>query len=665
MATPTPATPWRRDIQGLRAVAVLSVVLFHLHLPWTPGGFAGVDVFFVVSGFLITGNLLREHRQTGRVELGRFFARRFVRLAPAAAATVLVTLVAARFLLPPLDLPALRIDGTASLVGAENLRLALAGTDYLTPHAESPFQQFWSLGVEEQFYLVWALLLAALLAPAHLRRHVALVTALLAAASFVAMLVGTGASVPWTFFSPLTRAWEFGVGAVIALVSSRRAPRHATARRSAVAVGAARALGLCMVVTAVLVFDEETVWPGFATLLPVAGTALVVLPGRATGDPVTRLLALRPLRWVGDRSYSIYLWHWPALVLPALAAERPLTSVERLAAVLATVLLAWSGHEFLERRIATWARGRTRRSGAVLVSVVVVAAVAVPTTALPVLHGPDPVRTPSTSAVLDGPWAPRSVPANLTPTLAGAAADVPEPYRTGCHNGFGDVRVHPCRFGGQGPSTVLFGDSHAAQWTSPLAELTESDGGTLLTFTKSSCPSADLTVRPVELGRPYRECDVWRESVLRRIESIRPAMVVVSNASNGYRTDADAVQWRAALQRTVDRIRHTGAQVVVMGDTPNWATPPGRCLSERLSDVTACSATTTELVRADRREADEDVAVASGATFVDPVPWLCGTRCEPVLWNVLVYRDGNHVTDQMARTLAPRLRASLEGASER
>lgn len=642
-------------------MAVTAVVAFHVGAPWAAGGFVGVDVFFVLSGYLITGGLLREHGRTGRIALGAFFSRRVVRLAPAAVVTVLATVVAARLVLPPLDRPALRLDGIASLVGVENLRLALTGTDYLAAHAESPFQQFWSLGVEEQFYVAWALVLVGVLAVPTLRRRLVLVTGILTVVSFAAMLVTAEVNGPWAFFAPQTRAWEFGAGALVAVTAgSRSASQSPGSRIRASASAAATAAGLVMVLVAVGLYDDGTAYPGLATLLPVAGTMLLVREPTVFADPVRWLLARRPLRWVGDRSYSIYLWHWPVLVLGTGTLGRALSVPERFAAVVATLLLAWGGHAVLEHRTHLIATRWQRAPIAIAASGFLVAGSLVPLTALPVLHGPESVSAPTAAAVLRGPWAPTSVPKNTTPTLASATSDLPEPYRAGCHADFAQVEASECRFGQGERRTVLFGDSHAAQWTTPLAAMAEREGGSLYTLTKSSCPSASVTVTAAELGRAYRECDAWRAAALDRVAELRPAVVIISNASNSYRADADADRWRTGLAATVQRLRATGASVVVIGDTPAWSAPPNRCLSANLSDVSACSAPAGDLVHADRAAADRDATVSAGGFFVDPVPWLCGRTCSPVLWNVLVYRDSNHLTDEMASTLTPRLGVALQ-----
>ena len=305
---------FRPDIEGLRAVAVIAVLLFHVGLPGVPGGFIGVDVFYVISGFLITGLLVRELRATSTVDLVTFYARRLRRLLPAALVVIGVTLVASWAVLSRLRFPEVAGDAAASALYVSNLRFAEQATDYLAAHeSPSPYLHFWSLAVEEQFYLFWPLLLlvgARLLSLARL----GLLLALVALGSFGLSLVWTDTEAPWAFFSLPTRAWELAVGALIA-VGALRLPRRSP---EPLAIGLVTA-GLGLIVIACVVIDDSTPYPGMAALLPVVGTALVIIGGSATSAGPSRWLSASVPRWLGRISYSLYLWHWPILVLVPIA----------------------------------------------------------------------------------------------------------------------------------------------------------------------------------------------------------------------------------------------------------------------------------------------------------------------------------------------------------
>src|SRR4051794_2053939 len=336
MSTPAPARPraasrardsgspepggFRADVQGLRGIAVLAVVLYHAGLGFVPGGFVGVDVFFVVSGFLITGLLVREVGTAGRVHFAEFYARRMRRLLPAAALVLLVTAVVSVRALPPLRVHSALLDVRAAALYASNYRFAAAGTDYLNADAPpSPVQHYWSLGVEEQFYLIWPALLMVAVVLARRRGRSAMAggtVALLAvtAISFAVSMWLTDADQPWAFFSLPTRAWELSVGGLVALGA-------AWWRRLPVSVAATAAVaGLGGVLGSVLLIDAGAPFPGTVALVPVLSTAAVLVGGSAWHRSSSQLLlGAGPLQGAGRISYTWYLWHWPVLTfVPAL-----------------------------------------------------------------------------------------------------------------------------------------------------------------------------------------------------------------------------------------------------------------------------------------------------------------------------------------------------------
>ena len=315
----TPRGRFRPDIEGLRAVAVIAVVLYHAGIPGIAGGYIGVDVFFVISGFLITGLLWREVASTNTVALGRFYAARARRLLPAAATVGVVTAIVAAVVLPPLQARRVFVDGIASALYVGNYRFAAQGTDYMVSDLPpSPFQHYWSLGVEEQFYLVWPALiigtawLVKRFAPSAVSRAApyAVVLALVGGASLAAAVVWTRISPPWAFFSLPTRAWELAAGGLVALTINqwRRLPLLPAA--------VAGWGGLALILLTCTQLGPHTPYPGTSALLPVLGTALVIGGGCVTGGMgVGRVLCPPVMRAIGRVSYSWYLWHWPVLLL--------------------------------------------------------------------------------------------------------------------------------------------------------------------------------------------------------------------------------------------------------------------------------------------------------------------------------------------------------------
>ncbi|MEU8816122.1 acyltransferase [Actinoplanes sp. NPDC048796] len=319
------STSFRPDIEGLRAVAVALVVLFHAGVPGVGGGFIGVDVFFVISGFLITSLMLRELAETGRISLVGFYARRCRRLLPAAGLVLVTVVLAGYHRLGFLRGDEIAEDATWAALFASNFRFASRGVDYLASQsAPSPVQHFWSLAVEEQFYLVWPVALVLLL---WLGFRWALPYWLVGAA-VLSLAYSIGQSGPWAFFSPVTRLWELAAGCLLGLAAPRL--RHIPYRIA----GSMAAVGVALIVIAALTFDERTAFPGYAAVLPVGATVLV-LAGR--GDA---LLGGRPMMFLGRLSYSLYLWHWPVLIIAEQAAGEPLPARTRAVLVLLSVALA-------------------------------------------------------------------------------------------------------------------------------------------------------------------------------------------------------------------------------------------------------------------------------------------------------------------------------------
>jgi peptidoglycan/LPS O-acetylase OafA/YrhL len=664
---------------------VALVVAYHADHLAVPGGFVGVDVFFVVSGFLITRLLVDELQQARRISLARFYARRARRILPAATLVSVVTVMASAFVSNPFAARATARDALSASYFGFNYRLAAEGSNYLTASVPvGPLQHYWSLSVEEQFYVVWpALLLLASLAWWRRRSPsipaVAAVLGTVAVVSFAVSVRQASTSPSWAYYSLLSRAWELAAGALVGLALPR------LRRLAPAAAGAIGWLGLAGIVVAGFVFSGSTPWPSWAALLPVGATAAVIVSGSGQAVPSAgpeRLLGTPVFRYVGRISYSWYLWHFPVLVLAPAALGHALSPLQTIAAVALSFALAVVTYTLVEQPFRHWELlvRRPRRGlalGGALVSVAVVAAVAVPA-AMPALAGTGPpaklppsstLTLPALQSALDIGLALRAVPVNVEPPVLDAPTDLPIVYDDGCALSYAPTSGPPCVFGDKTATrtVVLFGDSHAAQWFPALVALSDRYHWRLVSLTKSGCPAPAVAVDEAGSAIPYTQCNVWRTWAEHRIDELRPALVVVSwkrsfsrvaTAVPGVRSGSGG-PWLDGVGATFTALKASGAEVVFISDTPAGSGPA--CVATHLSDVTSCDVPASRAVTLPGVKREEiSLSQAMGVQVIDPTAWFCTARgCPAIVGNVLVYRDSDHVIPQYVEWLAPLLGADL------
>ncbi len=648
MKAPSSAAEFRPDIEGLRGIAILLVLLFHAGLPWTPGGFVGVDVFFVISGFLITGKLWRESQQPGGWNITRFYAWRIRRLLPAALVAIAVITLVGLLLAAPLDRSELAADGAASALSIANMRF-IGSVDYFAPTTSpSPFLHFWSLSVEEQFYLVWPALIVLLTWRGGSSRRLIVALLIGVVASFALSIWLTDASPARAFYLLPTRVWQLGVGGLLALIGVAGTSRRA---------GALAWAGLAAVAVAGVALTAEMPYPGLAALLPTAGAVALLYGGAAPSGPM-RLLAAAPLRFLGKISYSLYLWHWPLLVLPLMFLERALTGVEIVASVAVAIGVSWLSWRFVEqpfrygdrsRRATSWSAIRVGVAGILSVALFTQGlAAALPSSAVAVQPTPSPSGSPVAS---DGPI---TLPADLTPTLASARDDEERLRGDGCL-AFERVTTPPnCEYGVKGSAITiaLVGDSHASHWFPAIEAIALERGWRLVTFVKVSCSFTTLAQRNLALKREYRECTAFNEATVARLNQIKPALTIIVNRRTfrPIEENITSALAGAALGEMVARI--PGATVILV-DTPDPGRDVPACLSKHPSDIRACLFTQDD---ADNREigvAERVAAEVSGAQLIDLTANICTEwPCSPISGSVLIYRDEDHMTETFSRSLA-------------
>jgi peptidoglycan/LPS O-acetylase OafA/YrhL len=714
---------FRADIEGLRAVAVIAVLLYHAHLGPTRGGFLGVDVFFVLSGYLITSLLMKDLLVRGGRGLPNFWGRRARRLLPASLAVMIVTLVASRFFLDPLKQIDVAHDARWASAFIINMKFAWGDSYAAAQTTPTPLLHFWSLAVEEQFYVVWPFLVYVFTKVRwHTRWYALGVMAALFAESLAAYVWVSRWGHTQAFFLLPTRAWELIAGAMLALVASKVRNLSPTLRASAAWVGVL-AIGYSVVVY------TDTMNLGLAALLPVLGTAAIVgAAGSGHPNEPAFLLGTRPMVWIGRRSYGIYLWHWPILVLLD-AKYGPLSVPARVAALSGAFVLAAVSYRYLEHpvRESGWLSFRPRRSlalGGALVAVGLLAAtvvIALPhdlgsdggVAAAPTLPGEasgssgpsgtattpgsdtlttDPLTTDSgdegpgnteASTTVPPAAAPESldtliaaqrtaldqaaaitkVPSNATPPVAIAKGDKPRIYRENCVIKEGTTDPGNCIYGDPASTTVvaLFGDSHAAQWFPAMEQLALQHHWKLIVYVKSGCPTADVRIRKTYLDQ---ECVVWRRNVAGRLASDHPTLLVMSSTfydqGGADKNVPQDVAWQRGLSATLAAVRPAVQQLLILGDTPLPAHEIPNCLAANPRSVRHCITTRGPAIKLSRLQLETDLAAQYKADFVPTGDWLCGTKeCPVVLGNIVMYRDNNHVSATMSRYLAPFVQAAI------
>ena len=697
IAEPKPPRRFLPEVQSLRAVAVLLVVAYHLEPRLVPGGFIGVDVFFAISGFLITGHLLREVRKTGRIDLPGFWAARVRRILPAAFAVILAVLAATMAFLPATQWKTVGTAALASAFSVENWVLAADAVDYLASDAEpTALQHFWSLGVEEQFYLVWPLLVLLAVWVARSLRGIGarervgrretsgglprtallLVFGIVIIASLAYSMVLVGSGNPAAYFITPARVWEMAAGGLLALLLAPPEPGLAArgARwldvpgvRTALAWG-----GFAAIAAAAFGFDAGTPFPGLSAALPVAGTLAVILAGQTSGVLAPqKLLELPAVQWVGNVSYSLYLWHWPALTFFLFFAEDEPGPAQSIGLLVLSLLLAGASHRWIEtpvRTLAPLAASNWRALGAGAAALVLVAALAVAPGTLAEREIAAQERAVATLlAAPPAGFGAASVPAGapaylegqkqIVPVPADAEHDLPDlgecvqkpksPITVECAKGAKDGSL----------TVALVGDSHATHWYRAMEETAKEQGWTLLTYLKNSCPF-NATKRTAEADGSI-SCHQANEDTLERILERGDVDAVVTSHWAGATFEKGAAEGFAEYW---GKLEDAGIRVYPIIDTPRPGTKSYArdCVAQNPDELATCGAPVSEAF-----EANDYTLAAAGleprAGVLDFSDQFCADGfCPAVIGNVLVYRDKHHVSDTYVRTLAPVFGERLE-----
>lgn len=660
-------------------MAVLLVFANHL-TGWPAGGFIGVDIFFVISGFLITGLLLREFDRTGKISFRGFYARRIKRILPAALSVTVVTVVVASVVFSRARFHTVAIDGLWATFFSANWRFISLGTDYMhVDDALSPLQHYWSLSIEEQFYFIWPVVLVVVLALStkHKRRAAAVAISTIAVLSFGWAMWETAAEPTWAYFSTFSRAWELAVGALLAIGATRLA-RIPDSMRPVLAWVGLGALG-----AGAILMSTATPFPGPFALVPVLGTAVVIAAGSGGRQAYVWPLTNKAANYVGDISYSLYLWHFPVIVFATVfLGETP----RRLFVVVlvVTFVLAAASYHFVEDPIRRWTGPRNLiRPVAAVATIAAVAVLSVSLAPAATATAPETGRTVAregASGTLSGRWALVDEAAAQTewPQLSPAVEDVnsddlaPEWAVDKCLIHKGDTEgdweatASRCQYGDpqSTKSAVVLGDSVAISWVPGIRAGLEDQGYKVEVLTAAQCPISNVPMED-EQGMPLANCAAFQTWAYDRIRSLSPDLVILSDAPNsisrmqsGTAELAAIGEWQAGLDIALGELKTSLATVVVL-QPPPIGVSIAACLTKG-SAPSNCALRQTAGYQ-DMTMAEEDAAAAAAVRYVTTESWFCAPTgyCPPFVGDSLVLADGLHLSVQHAAALGPVLADAL------
>jgi peptidoglycan/LPS O-acetylase OafA/YrhL len=672
----------RRDIQGLRALAVLIVLLFHFWPKRLTGGYVGVDVFFVISGFLISSHLLRSPPVTPSLLAG-FWARRVRRLLPAASLVLLATLLASLAWLPSTQIPTVARETIASALSVENWALAATATDYLSQEsAPSPLQHYWSLSVEEQFYALWPLLIALLFYVGRRSRPVVWAgsgLALVTGASLAASVHLTQSNPPAAYFVTHTRVWELGLGSLLALAV------HLGWRLRHPAVRAALGwLGLGMIAWAAVMFDSATPFPGTAALLPTLGAVLVIA---AATDGVRwsprALLGSRPSQKLGDISYSLYLWHWPVVVIAPFALGGPLQWVQKVALIAAVLIAATVTKTFVEdpaRRSRFLVTSKRRSFALALTSALVLCGCGVAVIqqgkatqaaeAQALERGLADGHCVGAAALRD-PGCTSITGDDLLSSPLVAKDDREAAYGDGCFTGIPFTKRNTCSYGTPDGDVrvALFGNSHAGHWEPAITPVVQDRGWLLDTFLVFQCytQAHPIAFTPTKVSD---NCVDWNQWAVDSITRGGYDLVVMSNRTSRQLRDVPKADRNRVAEEgyrdTIRAITDSGARVLVIRDNPAAIQQAPDCVASHLADVASCSNDAAKAIEPDPLYAAASKDKSGMVSTLDLSDRFCRDgRCYHVVGDLVAYRDHGHLTTTFARTLTPDVQAAVDQALAR
>jgi len=644
----------RPDVQSLRALAVGLVVAAHARVPWLAGGFVGVDVFFVLSGYLITGLILRDFELHGRFDAGNFYARRLKRLLPALLLVIAAAGVVGSVSTSPQQQVSDAVAGQAAAVWLSNFHFATRSIDYFASDAQGIlFLHTWSLAVEEQFYLVWPWLLLFSYgfwkwqgAPRSRRRLAAGLAAVFALSLLLALVWARDDPASGFYLMP-GRAWEFALGALTLLLQRHLESGHCPRLEALRGRSLFNAAGIALIAIAAITYSENLRYPGTWALVPCLGAVLVLLdaPAKQPGALLSRLLLQqRQLQFVGDISYSLYLWHWPVLILGTLVFGA--TPAVRTTLVALCVVLAAASYRYVENPIHRAPLASPRGVFAAS-AVAIIAAV-----------GGGIYWERRTENWLQG---------SELAAIQAVRFDLPEIYSGKCDTWIHSAAVTPCMFGPADAkrTVVLFGDSALAQWLPAVQEIfLRRPGWRVVVVTKSACPASRVSYYYDRIKARFDICDRWRDDAVDQIAQMRPDLVIMGSRTYAFSEE----EWRLGTRRVAERLAPAAGALAIINPTPDPGFDGPNCLATEIAIPAwmphhrPCrAAVDRQPLSRLRLTLEEAVHDFPNAAVIDLGDAVCPDAiCRARIDGTIVFRDNQHLTAAFVRTLAPALEGALQ-----
>ena len=658
---------FRPDIEGLRAIAVISVVVAHSGIG-LKGGFVGVDIFFVISGYLITRHIFLEAMKTNTISLSRFYARRILRILPASMFVLLCTLLASFVWLSPLQLLSYGWDGLLAGFSGLNYRLAINGTDYFnTATIPTPFQHYWSLCVEEQFYFVWPVLMLILTKLFGKKSYFgsiisAFLVAVIAGSLYLSYTI-TASSQPWAYFGLHTRAWQMAIGSLLAININQftNLPSKLASLLSW--------LGFGGLMYALFTFTELLPYPSLWALIPTVATAIVIASG-VNRNPFSfeSIFGKGIFQFIGKISYSWYLIHWPIFVVFLLAGNRMDIS-NQLAIILISFLLSIVSFYVIENPIRHNQSFKSSLKNTYILGISLILIVS------SVCGGLIYFKTKSLESITSQPQKQvvvdkteaevvqkvkeglelKTLPSNLVVPLEKVSTD----KAGGCIYLEPEEKLdqkHNCTKGdlNSKKTIVLLGDSHANQYSDIFDKIAKENGYKLISYMKVSCPIYDIAQFSHKLKKDYTECSNWRKEVLDKVATINPDILIHTNLAYPEFDESKYTQF-------LERAKSMSNKVIELMDN---AIPPiivPDCIDKNKNDIQKCSfQKSVGYNNKNIRDKQIEIANKLGVSVVDPINWFCSdTKCPAVINNIIVYYDNSHITNSYAKYLGSVLESKL------